>query len=42
MEMNYCVECGAKLLLRRHPGEGHEVPWCESCGTWRYPIYNTP
>ena len=41
MEMNYCVQCGGKLCLRDHPGEGHPVPWCESCGAWRYPIYNT-
>ncbi len=41
MEMNYCVQCGGKLLLRDHPGEGRPIPWCESCGAWRYPIYNT-
>ena len=41
MEMNYCMHCGGKLQLRDHPGEGRPIPWCESCGAWRYPIYNT-
>ena len=41
MEMNYCMDCGGKLRLREHPGEGRPIPWCESCGAWRYPIYNT-
>ena len=41
MEMNYCVQCGTKLRMREHEGEGHPVPWCDGCMAYRYPIYNT-
>lgn len=41
MEMNYCSQCGGKLEARFHEGEGRLIPWCEGCGTWRYPMYNT-
>ncbi len=41
MEMNYCSQCGGKLETRFHEGEGRLIPWCESCGAWRYPMYNT-
>ena len=40
MEMNYCMQCGAKLVIRRHETEG-ELPYCESCGEFRYPVFNT-
>ena len=35
------MQCGGKLHLRPHPGEGHPVPWCEACGAYRYPVFNT-
>ena len=41
MEMHYCMQCGGKLQLREHPGEGHPVPWCDGCGAWRYPVFNS-
>ena len=41
MEMNYCTQCGGKLEPRFHEGEGRLIPWCESCGAYRYPIFNT-
>ena len=41
MEMNYCVQCGTKLRMREHEGEGHPVPWCDGCMAYRYPMYNT-
>lgn len=41
MEMNYCMQCGGKLRLREHEGEGHPVPWCDACSAYRYPVYNT-
>ena len=41
MEMNYCMHCGTRLVLREHKTEGHPVPWCESCGEYRYPVFNT-
>ena len=40
MDMNYCMECGTKLVLRHHDNEG-EVPFCERCGAFRYPMFNT-
>ena len=40
MEMNYCMHCGTKLHLKEHAEEGM-VPYCESCGAFRYPVFNT-
>lgn len=40
MEMNYCMHCGARLQLREHR-EGGLVPFCEACGEFRYPVFNT-
>ena len=41
MEMNYCTQCGGRLEMRFHEGEGRLIPWCEGCGAFRYPIFNT-
>jgi len=38
--MNYCMECGGKLEIRDHGEEG-KVPYCPSCGEFRYPVFNT-
>ena len=40
MKLNYCPVCGEKLRLRQHPADG-AVAWCEACGDWRYPLFNT-
>ncbi len=40
MEMNYCMQCGTKLVVRHHETEG-EIPYCEHCGEFRYPVFNT-
>ena len=40
VEMNYCMQCGGRLELHRHESEGM-IPWCESCGDWRFPVFNT-
>ena len=40
MEMNYCMQCGTKLVIRPHETEG-DVPYCEACGAFRYPVFNT-
>ena len=40
MEMNYCMRCGARLTLREHPEEGR-IPYCESCGDYRFPVFST-
>ena len=41
MREKHCTECGAKLLLKYHPEEEREIPFCESCGRWRFPMFNT-
>ena len=38
--MNYCMECGTKLKMMPLKGEG-EVPYCERCGTFRFPVFST-
>lgn len=40
MDMNYCMECGTKLELRDHKGEG-VLPFCTGCGKFWHPVYNT-
>lgn len=39
MEMRYCMRCGARLGTRVHPEEG-PVPYCESCGDYRFPVFS--
>ena len=41
MEMNYCMQCGAKLRLKYHETEEKDIPFCDSCGAFRYPVFNT-
>ena len=38
--MNYCIECGTKLKLKYLEHEG-EIPYCESCGEFRFPVFST-
>lgn len=40
MKMNYCMECGTLLYLKPHGEEGL-VPYCDGCGAFRYPVFNT-
>lgn len=40
METNYCMRCGARLGVRVHPTDG-PVPYCASCGDYRYPVFST-
>lgn len=40
MDMNYCMQCGTRLRLKHHHFEG-EVPYCDTCGEFRWPMYNT-
>ncbi len=40
MEMNYCMQCGTRLHLKHHETEG-EIPYCDCCGAFRYPVFNT-
>ena len=34
------MQFGGKLELRTHESEGI-IPWCENCGDWRFPVFNT-
>ncbi len=39
-EMNYCMHCGEKLVLRHLDNEG-EIPYCPQCGDFRFPVFST-
>ena len=39
-KMKFCYECGTKLVPKELEGEGI-VPFCESCGVYRFPIFST-
>lgn len=41
MEMNYCMQCGTRLRLKYHETEGNDIPWCDCCAAFRYPVFNT-
>ena len=38
--LKYCPECGTKLIMKELEGEGI-VPYCEHCGDYRFPFFNT-
>ena len=40
VEMKYCMACGTKLVAKYLDGEG-EIPYCETCGEFRFPVFNT-
>ena len=37
--MKYCMECGSELVKRYLEDEG-EVPYCEKCGQFRFPVFS--
>lgn len=42
--MNYCVECGTKLILKECVNYGLSegmIPFCPKCNDFRFPIFNT-
>ena len=39
-EMNYCMQCGTKLVPKEH-SEGGLVPYCENCRAFRHPVFST-
>ena len=41
MDMNYCMQCGARLQKKYHETEEKDLPWCPDCGAFRYPVFNT-
>ena len=38
--MNYCLECGTRLILKPNKKEGL-VPFCTCCGEFRFPVFST-
>ncbi len=40
MELDFCPVCGTKLYKRYLEHEG-EIPYCENCGDFRFPIFST-
>lgn len=38
--MNYCYECGTRLIEKELENEGI-IPYCTKCGQYRFPIYST-
>lgn len=38
--MNYCLDCGTKLVLKECGEEGL-IPFCDSCGVFRFPVFST-
>lgn len=38
--MKYCYECGTLLTERFLENEGN-IPYCETCGCYRFPIFST-
>jgi NAD+ diphosphatase len=39
-ELNYCPQCGTKLIMKYLPTEGKEIQYCETCGDFRFPIFS--
>ena len=39
-KMNYCMQCGSRLVTRHLDLEG-DIPYCETCQELRFPIFNT-
>jgi len=37
--MKYCMECGTQLVMKYLEDEG-EVPYCETCGQYRFPVFS--
>ena len=36
----YCPKCGTRLIEKDLKNEGM-IPWCETCGEYRFPMFNT-
>ena len=40
-EQRYCPFCGTELHPRINPEEHREVPFCDGCGEFRFPVFNS-
>lgn len=38
--MIHCMECGEKLIVKKHDKDDLVLPYCPVCVEYRYPIYN--
>ena len=41
LEMKHCMACGARLTMKYHQDEKTDIPYCEQCGDWRFPVFST-
>ena len=39
--IEYCPFCGTRLEHRYHEEEKRKIPFCPSCGDWRFPVFST-
>ena len=40
-EMRYCMVCGGRLKMKYLQSEGCDIPYCEGCGGFRFPVFST-
>ena len=41
IKMDYCMQCGTRLRPVYHETEECEIPYCDTCGDYRFPVFNT-
>ncbi|MBQ3974580.1 MAG: NTP pyrophosphohydrolase, partial [Lachnospiraceae bacterium] len=41
LKMEYCMQCGTKLRPVYHETEECDIPYCDTCGDYRFPVFNT-
>lgn len=39
--MAYCDKCGHPLIMKECLGEPEPIPYCEKCGEFHFPMFNT-
>lgn len=39
-EMKHCMVCGTRLQDKYLPSEGRNIPFCPTCGEFRFPVFN--
>lgn len=38
--MKHCMLCGTELEMKYLKSEGREIPYCSTCGDFRFPMFN--
>ena len=41
LTMDYCMQCGTKLRPVYHETEERDIPYCDTCKDYRFPVFNT-